>query len=135
MYLIALDKEMEIIGKFTSATVYAENIEDAALQWVKAQCDHPAFEGVRIVQMPDVHAGNSCNVGTAYRIGAYLNPDHVGVDIGCTISMHRLSSAVAPEDFALHPDRYGDLPEKQPERKGPVPLSELAIPESTVIRS
>ena len=92
---------MEIIGKFTSATVYAENIEDAALQWVKAQCDHPAFEGVRIVQMPDVHAGNSCNVGTAYRIGAYLNPDHVGVDIGCTISMHRLSSAVAPEDFAL----------------------------------
>ena len=42
---------MEIIGKFTSATVYAENIEDAALQWVKAQCDHPAFEGVRIVQM------------------------------------------------------------------------------------
>ena len=35
------------------------------------------------------------------RIGTYLNPDHVGVDIGCTISMHRLSSVVAPEDFAL----------------------------------
>ena len=77
---------METIGKFTSATVYAENIEDAALQWVRAQCDH---------------AGNSCNVGTAYKIGAYLNPDHVGVDIGCTISMHKLSSAVAPTDFAL----------------------------------
>ena len=92
---------MIIKGQYTSAEIFTENIEDAALQWVKAQCDHPAFEGVRIVQMPDVHAGNSCNVGTAYRIGAYLNPDHVGVDIGCTISMHRLSSAVAPEDFAL----------------------------------
>ena len=92
---------MEITGKFTSATVYTGSIEDAALQWVRAQCDHPAFERVRIVQMPDVHAGNSCNVGTAYRIGAYLNPDHVGVDIGCAISMHKLSSAVAPEDFAL----------------------------------
>ena len=92
---------MIIKGKYTSAEVFTENVEDAALQWVRAQCDHPAFEGVRIVQMPDVHAGNACNVGTAYRIGVYLNPDHVGVDIGCTISMHRLSSAVAPEDFAL----------------------------------
>ena len=92
---------MRVTGKYTSAEIFTENIEDAALQWVKEQCDHPAFESVRIVQMPDVHAGNSCNVGTAYRIGAYLNPDHVGVDIGCTISMHRLSSVVAPEDFAL----------------------------------
>lgn len=76
---------MIIKGQYTSAEIFTENIEDAALQWVKAQCDHPAFDGVRIVQMPDVHAGNSCNVGTAYRIGEYLNPDHVGVDIGCTI--------------------------------------------------
>ena len=92
---------MIIKGQYTSAEIFTENIEDAALQWVKAQCDHPAFEGVRIVQMPDVHSGNSCNVGTVYRIGAYLNPDHVGVDIGCTISMHKLSSVVAPEYFAL----------------------------------
>ena len=96
-----LNKIMKVSGKYTSAEIFTENIEDAALQWVREQCDHPAFEGVRIVQMPDVHAGNSCNVGTAYRIGTYLNPDHVGVDIGCTISMHRLSSVVAPEDFAL----------------------------------
>ena len=92
---------MIIKGQYTSTEIFTENIEEAALQWVKEQCDHPAFEGVRIVQMPDVHAGNSCNVGTAYRIGTYLNPDHVGVDIGCTISMHRLSSVVASEDFAL----------------------------------
>ena len=92
---------MTITGQYTSAEIFTENIETTALQWVREQCGHPAFEGVRIVQMPDVHAGNSCNVGTVYRIGAYLNPDHVGVDIGCTISMHRLSSVVAPEDFAL----------------------------------
>lgn len=92
---------MIIDGKHTSAEVFTENIEDAALDWVKAQCDHQAFEGVRIVQMPDVHAGNACNVGTAYRIGAYVNPDHVGVDIGCTISMNRLSAPIAKEDFEL----------------------------------
>lgn len=92
---------MIITGQYTSAEIFTENIEAAALQWVKEQCNHPAFESVRIVQMPDVHAGNSCNVGTAYKIGAYLNPDHVGVDIGCAVSMHKLSSVVMPEDFAL----------------------------------
>lgn len=92
---------MIIEGKYTSAKIFTNNIEDAALLWIKAQCDDPAFEGIQIVQMPDVHAGNSCNIGTAYRVGAYLNPDHVGVDIGCTISMHKLSSVVASEDYAL----------------------------------
>ena len=92
---------MLISGKYATAEIFTENIEDAALQWVREQCDHPAFEGVRILQMPDVHAGNACNVGTVYRIGAYVNPDHVGVDIGCTISMHKLSAAMNPDDFAL----------------------------------
>lgn len=92
---------MIIEGKYTSAKIFTNNIEDAALLWIKTQCDDPAFEGIQIVQMPDVHAGNSCNIGTAYRVGAYLNPDHVGVDIGCTISMHRLSSVVASTDYAL----------------------------------
>lgn len=92
---------MIIEGRYTSAKIFTNNIEDAALLWIKAQCDDPAFEGIQIVQMPDVHAGNSCNIGTAYRVGAYLNPDHVGVDIGCTISMHKLSSVVASTDYAL----------------------------------
>lgn len=92
---------MIIKGEYTSAEIFAEHVEEPALQWVKAQCDHPAFESIKIVQMPDVHAGNLCNVGTAYRIGTYLNPDHVGVDIGCTVSIHKLSSVVTPADFTL----------------------------------
>ena len=92
---------MIVSGLHTSAEVFTDNIEEAALQWIKEQCDHPAFEGVQIVQMPDVHAGNSCNVGTAYKIMEYVNPDHVGTDIGCTISMHKLSATIEPEDFAL----------------------------------
>ncbi len=100
---------MNILGKYTSAEIFTENIEESALEWVKAQCDHPAFQGINIVQMPDVHAGNACNVGTAYRIGSYVNPDHVGVDIGCTISMHRLSAPVNPEDFALLDHRIREV--------------------------
>lgn len=92
---------MTIKGKHTSAEIFTENIEIAAQQWVQDLCNHPAMEGIPIVQMPDVHAGNNCNVGTAYPVGTYVNPDHVGVDIGCTITMHKLSALVDPGTFAL----------------------------------
>lgn len=92
---------MIIEGKMTSAEIFTDNIEEPALDWLKELCGHPAMEGVSIVQMPDVHAGANCNVGTAYPIGMYVNPDHVGVDIGCTISSHRLSAPVNPEDFPI----------------------------------
>ena len=92
---------MFIEGKYTTSQIFTDKIESDALGWVQAQCDHKAFEGIKIVQMPDVHAGNACNVGTAYQVGAYVNPDHVGVDIGCTISMHRLSGQIDSEHFKL----------------------------------
>ena len=92
---------MIIQGKTTSAKIFTEDIEDAALAWVTALCDEPAMEGIEIVQMPDVHAGTSCNVGTAYKIGAHVNPSHVGVDIGCMVSTHQLSQNVDQKDFGL----------------------------------
>lgn len=92
---------MNIQGKTTSAEIFTDDIEPSALQWISELCDHPAMEGIPIVQMPDVHSGTSCNVGTAYPLGPYVNPSHIGVDIGCTVSMHRLSVPVDPADFPL----------------------------------
>lgn len=92
---------MIIQGKYTSAKIFAEQVEAEALQFVQTLCDDPAMAGVPIAQMPDVHAGKGCNVGTAYPIGEHINPEHVGADIGCAISMHRLSGCVAPELFEL----------------------------------
>lgn len=100
---------MNINGKTTSAEIFTDNIELSALDWITELCDHPAMESVPIVQMPDVHAGSSCNVGTAYPIGMYVNPDHIGVDIGCTISMHRLSFAINPNDFPLLDHRIREV--------------------------
>lgn len=100
---------MIIIGKTTSAEIFTENIEEPALEWIRNICDHPAMEGVEMVQMPDVHAGQNCNVGTAYVMGSYINPDHVGVDIGCTISMHHLSNTVSLGDFPLLDHRIREV--------------------------
>lgn len=100
---------MIINGKSTSAEIFTDNIEKSALEWVTTLCDHPAMEGVPVVQMPDVHAGSSCNVGLAYPVGIYVNPDHIGTDIGCAISMHKLSEKINHEDFALLDHRIREV--------------------------
>ncbi|MDE6533563.1 MAG: RtcB family protein [Muribaculaceae bacterium] len=45
----------------------------------------------------------------------YVNPDHVGVDIGCTISMHRLSCVANPEDIPLLDHRISEAIPTGPE--------------------
>ena len=100
---------MIIEGKTTNAKIFTDNIDEAALKWVTELCDNPAMAGVPVVQMPDVHAGSSCNVGTAYPLGKYVCPAHVGVDIGCIISMHRLSKGVNPADFELLDHRIREV--------------------------
>ena len=93
---------MNIInGKNASAVIFAAEIEAEAIAFVEGLCDSPAMAGSRIAQMPDVHHGKDCNVGTVYTVGNYLNPSHIGGDIGCAVSMHGLSVPVSSDGFAL----------------------------------
>ena len=50
---------MIINGKTTSAEIFTDNIDAPALDWLRDLCDNQAMEGIPIVQMPDVHAGNN----------------------------------------------------------------------------
>lgn len=46
---------MQIKGKYTTATVHTENIEDAAVQQIQEITDSPSFENQYVHYMPDVH--------------------------------------------------------------------------------
>ena len=48
--------------------------------------DHPMFEESKIRIMPDVHAGKDIVVGFTVPFTDHVNPDHVGGDIGCSVS-------------------------------------------------
>ena len=48
--------------------------------------DHPMFEQSKIRIMPDVHAGKDIVVGFTVPFTDHVNPDHVGGDIGCSVS-------------------------------------------------
>jgi len=74
---------LEIKGKFCTAKVFTENIDEGAIAQIKALCDLEYTNGSKIRIMPDVHAGAGCTIGTTMTITDKVVPNLVGVDIGC----------------------------------------------------
>ncbi|WP_407435024.1 RtcB family protein [Treponema sp.] len=73
----------EITGKFNTAKVFTDNLEDSGREQVVRLCDQPYVKDSRIRMMPDVHAGAGCTIGTTMTITDKVCPNLVGVDIGC----------------------------------------------------
>ena len=73
----------ELIGKYASAKIYTDLVEDKALEQISTLLDQEYVEGSTIRVMPDVHAGAGCTIGTTMTIKDKCCPNLVGVDIGC----------------------------------------------------
>jgi len=72
-----------ISGKYNSAIVYTDTVEETAVEQIKTLCGQEFVEGSNIRIMPDVHAGKGCTIGFTMAIQDKVCPNLVGVDIGC----------------------------------------------------
>ena len=70
--------------------IFADIIEPEALNQIYAMAKSDAYKNNIIRMMPDCHAGKGCTVGTTMQITDKITPNFVGVDIGCTVSAHRI---------------------------------------------
>ena len=91
---------IELVGKYTTAKIFAETIEEGVYQQVYDIINCRAFEGQKVVCMPDVHVGASGPCGLVATIGSYVCPEHIGMDIGCSVSMMILDNKVPEEKYA-----------------------------------
>lgn len=73
----------ELNGKYNTAKVFTDIIEEEAISQIINMCNQKAFEGSQVRIMPDVHAGKGCTIGTTMTITDKVVPNLVGVDIGC----------------------------------------------------
>ncbi|MBP5364574.1 MAG: RtcB family protein [Bacteroidales bacterium] len=73
----------EITGKYSSAKIFTDNVDEASMQQIETLCNQEFTSGARIRLMPDVHAGAGCTIGTTMTIRDKIVPNLVGVDIGC----------------------------------------------------
>ena len=70
--------------------IFADIIEPEAVNQVYSMAKSEAYKNNIIRMMPDCHAGKGCTVGTTMLITDKITPNFVGVDIGCTVSAHRI---------------------------------------------
>ena len=95
----------EIAGVRATAKCYATQIEEAAIEQIRAMCDQPFAEGANVCIMPDAHAGKGCTIGTTMHVTDKAVPNIVGVDIGCgmyTIDIGRGPIDLPALDEACH---------------------------------
>lgn len=83
---------IEIKGKYNTAKVYTDIIEETAVSQIIELCNQEFVSGSKIRIMPDVHAGAGCTIGTTMTIGDKIVPNLVGVDIGCGMHVVELGN-------------------------------------------
>ena len=74
---------LEVKGKYNTAKVFTDNLEESGRVQIERLCDQPYAADSKIRMMPDVHAGAGCTIGTTMTISDKICPNLVGVDIGC----------------------------------------------------
>lgn len=83
---------IEIRGKYNTAKVYTDIIEEAAISQIIELCNQEFTKENKIRIMPDTHAGAGCTIGTTMTIKDKLVPNLVGVDIGCGMEVVKLKN-------------------------------------------
>ena len=104
----------ELHGKYGSAKIFTDVIDQSSISQIMEMLNQQFTEGQRVRIMPDVHAGKGCTIGTTMTITDKAVPNLVGVDIGCGMDTMRLKEkdidlekldkliyAVIPSGFAV----------------------------------
>lgn len=90
--------------------IFTDNIEDGALEQIKALISIDVFSDKKIRIMPDVHAGAGCVIGFTGNLGEKVIPNIVGVDIGCGMRILNLGKLGGIDYHALHEHIRGNIP-------------------------
>lgn len=96
---------IEIRGKYNTAKIFTDNVEEQAAAQIIELCNQEFVEDSVIRIMPDTHAGAGCTIGTTMTIGDKIVPNLVGVDIGCgmeTIKLKNKSVELNKLDKVIH---------------------------------
>ena len=76
---------LELKGKYNSAKIFTNQIEESAISQIIQLLNQPFIENCQVRIMPDVHMGNGACVGFTANLGDKVIPNLVGVDIGCGV--------------------------------------------------
>ena len=79
--------------------IFTDNIEPQALETIQKLLDNPVTEGKPVRIMPDTHDGKGIVIGFTMPVGEWVNPNHIGVDIGCGMLCAEIKSTITPDMY------------------------------------
>ncbi len=77
---------IELRGKYNTAKVYNDNIEEKAIGQIINFLNHIAFKNGNIAIMSDVHFGKGAVIGFTAPLSDYVIPNVIGVDLSCGVT-------------------------------------------------
>lgn len=92
----------EITGKYGTAKIYATTVEEECVSQIYGFMNSPVVENCNIAIMPDTHAGKGSCIGFTQKINKEkprVNPNMVGVDIGCGMLVLKISAEAGKQLF------------------------------------
>lgn len=92
-------------GKYNSAKVFTNNIDEATKEQITTLCDQDFAAGRKVRVMPDTHFGKGCVIGFTADLGDKVVPNIVGVDLGCgmlTVELGRTEINLQHLDDIIH---------------------------------
>ena len=81
---------MTIKGKYNSALIMSDHLDEATLSQLYLMMEQPSLRGEPFRIMADAHAGKGSCVGFTFKMNEYIIPNLCGVDIGCGIYGYNL---------------------------------------------
>lgn len=100
---------IEITGKYNTAKIFANELDEASEKQIYAMMSAEMFEGGKVRIMPDVHCGSGSVIGLTYKLQNKICPNIVSVDIGCGVSAYNLGKN-CPNLVALDKFIHNNIP-------------------------
>lgn len=83
---------IELKGKYNQdCKIFLEEVEEGAIELVQNILNHEISEGVQVRIMPDTHVGKGIVIGFTMPMTTMVNPNYIGVDIGCSVTSYKLN--------------------------------------------
>lgn len=91
---------IELKGKYNQdCKIFLDEVEEGAIELVKSILNHEVSKDVPVRIMPDTHIGKGIVIGFTMPMTEMVNPNYIGVDIGCSVTTYKLNKRFAANDL------------------------------------
>lgn len=93
---------IELKGKYNQdCKIFINDVEAEAIELVRNILNNEISEGVPIRIMPDTHVGKGIVIGFTMPMTKMVNPNYIGVDIGCSVTAHKLNKRIETDRLPM----------------------------------